>query len=361
MGRARFLAPALLIAAAALTASAAPATDRPDLLTSEVSRSAAFLRTHTASDDLWKQIKDGTGPVLDRVQKALADGHRLLALLRYASVQEGVTAATYIAERTAAQRQDAAAFEAEWKRMGGVLREERGAPAARALEGVSPAAVRAMGEAVLPQVRVYYDASLDYGRSTTPDSGLYYLGAAQSARDYVRLARRLSEPTRQAAPPVRSIAGELDALEAEMLAAYRPPLSIDKHREFIGASSALKEARELEAAGLRYGALLRYLQAVLRFASLRLSPLPPQDADGRLRALEARLNDARTDHTIGRVFAEAARSDLAEHAQDGAAVAATAVVSDVLPRYFAALDKAAPRAARVEPRVTVTLVRWPYT
>lgn len=361
MAPARFLAPALLIGAAASAAQAPPATEKPDPLAAEIERSAAFLRTHSASDDMWKQIKEGTDPVLERVQKSLASGHRLLALLRYAFVQEGVTAATYIAERTPSQRQDPAAFEAEWTRVGGVLQAERGAPSPRALEGVQPAAVRAMGEAVLPQVRIYYDASLDYGRSTTPDSGLYYLGAAQSARDYVRLVRRLSQPSRAALPPVRSIAGELDALEAEMLAAYRPPLSIDKHREFIGASAALKEARELDAAGLRYGALLRYLQAVLRFESLRLSPLPAADAEERLAALESRLDDARTDHSVGRVFAEAARADLVEHAQDGAAVSAAAVIADVLPRYFAALEKAPPRAAAVEPRVTVTLVRWPYT
>jgi hypothetical protein len=194
-----------------------------------------------------------------------------------------------------------------------------------------------------------------------PDSGLFYLGAARAARAFAGLARRLSVPSPLKAPALRALGPELDALEAEMLGAYRPPLSIDKHREFIGASSALKEARELDAAGLRYGALLRYLQAVLRFASLRAAPLPPAEAEARLRALEARLDEGRTDHTIGRVFAQAARSDLAEHARDGAAVSAAAVVAEVLPRYFAALDTAPPRAGRAEPRVTVTLVRWPYT
>ena len=40
---------------------------------------------------------------------------------------------------------------------------------------------------------------------------------------------------------------------------------------------------------------------------------------------------------------------------------APAIVSDLLPRYLAALEPAKPAAARPEPRVTDTLVRWPYT
>jgi hypothetical protein len=36
-------------------------------------------------------------------------------------------------------------------------------------------------------------------------------------------------------------------------------------------------------------------------------------------------------------------------------------VSDVLPKYFAALAPAPPVATLPDPEVTVTLVRWPYT
>ena len=109
-------------------------------------------------------------------------------------------------------------------------------------------------------------------------------------------------------------------------------------------------------------ALLRYLQSVLRFASLRTATPPPAPAlKETLATLDARLSQGGVDHTIGRVFLEAARSDLAEHATDGKAVAAAAVANDVLPRYFAALTPARPPAPRATPRVTLTLVRWPYT
>ena len=39
------------------------------------------------------------------------------------------------------------------------------------------------------------------------------------------------------------------SIEDELLAAYRPPTSIDSHPIFIRASALLKEARELDAAG----------------------------------------------------------------------------------------------------------------
>ena len=40
---------------------------------------------------------------------------------------------------------------------------------------------------------------------------------------------------------------------------------------------------------------------------------------------------------------------------------AAAVVTDILPRYFSALDPPKPAPAKPPAAVTVTLVRWPYT
>src|SRR5262245_17502210 len=361
--RTPLIAAVLLLAARTAAPAAAPGrSPQAEAVATELARWSAFLKGNAATDDLWKDIKQSTEPALARAEKALADEHPLLAMLRLGSVNENLAAATYLGQRTPEQRKDNAAFEAEWKRVGEELRPQMGAPATHAFDGVRPALLRAMGEAALPQVRIYYDASLEYGRNTTPDSGLYYLGAALAARDFGALARRLSAGPSLAAPPLRPLGPDLDALEAEMLAAYRPPLSIDKHREFIGASSSLKEARELDAAGLREGALLRYLLAALRLGSLRAAtPTEAPALAQSLRALEARLQKGGVDHSLGRVFVESAQGDLSEHATDGQAVNAAAVVNDVLPRYFAALQPAPPQPRRAEARVTVTLVRWPYT
>jgi hypothetical protein len=357
------LAAAALAVAAQFVFAAAPRKGaQEEAVAAEIARWAAFLKASPPSDDFLKEIRQSTGPALVRAQKALADEHSLLAMLRLGSLHEGLTAATYVGQRPAEQRKDNAAFEQEWKRVGMDLRPQLEPPASGAFDGLRPALLRGMAEAAQPQVRIYYDASLEYGRNTTPDSGLYYLGAAQAARDFGGLARRLSDATAPAAPPLRALGADLDVLEGEMLAAYRPPLSIDKHREFIGASSALKEARELDAAGLRAGALLRYLLAAMRFGALRApTPTNAPALSESLRAEAARLGKRGVDHSLGRVFVEAAQGDLGDHAADGQALTAAAVVKEVLPRYFAALEPAAPPPPKPAARATVTLVRWPYT
>jgi hypothetical protein len=328
----------------------------------ELTRWSAFLHTHSADDEIWKQVKESSDPLLARTQQALLDGRSLLALQRFVALREGLSAAAYMGERSAGERKDMAAFEGEWKRMGSVLQGDLKAPSPAAFEGLRPAALRALGEASLAQVRVYYEASLEYGRNTMPDAGLYYLGAARAQQELSMLLRGLAQPTTLPAPAVRPIEAELDAFETELLAAYRPPASIDKHREFIGISAALKEARELSAAGLDHGALLRYLQAAQRFGPLRPDAGRADEAAiaGRLRDVRERLAASGVDHSLARMFVEGAEANLAERSEAGSAIA-LAIADQVLPRYLAALEPERPRAPRPDPGVTVTLVRWPYT
>jgi hypothetical protein len=355
--RRRVLAVALALASSGAIA-AAPATDDP--LAAEIDRWRNFLRTNPANDEIWKQIKEGSEATLTRAADALAAGRRWLALQRLAYAREGLLAATYMGERPASQRKDQAAFEQEWRRMGEVLADRLSAPAADALADLRPAAVRALAEAALPQVRVYYDASLDYGRSTMPDSGLYYLGSAAAQRDFLSFARGIGGASAPPAPPLRRLSAELDQLEDDLLAAYRPPASIEQHGQFIAASAMLKEARELDALSLRYGALFRYLLALYRFAPLRagVPPADPARTPEALAAFAPRLAAPGVDHTLGRLFLELGESEAATAA--GVANAA-AVARDVLPRYFAALDPAPARPASPAPALAITLVRWPYT
>lgn len=324
------------------------AANAKDPLASEIERWTALLSSKPAGDKTWGPVKQAGEPALAQAGEALREGRRLLAAQRLFAVREDIAAAVYLSERSAETRRDLAGFEAEWARMGSALKDSLGAPDPKVLEGVEPAAVRALGEAALPQIRGYYEASLEYGRNTMPGQGLYYLGAAQAERELVDLSRTLSQPSGRRAPPLRSITPELSALESELLAAYRPPASIDKHGQFIGISSTLKEARELDAAGLRFGALLRYLQAALRFAPLRGGT----GSTGQLSKVEARLSAPDVDHSLGRLFLEIAQAE---------PESAAAIADHVLPRYFAALEPAPAQAPKPAPQVTVTLVRWPYT
>ena len=125
----------------------------------------------------------------------------------------------------------------------------------------------------------------------------------------------------------------------------------------------------LDEAGLRNGAMLRYLQASLRFAPLRAAVLgdtartrsPAQSMAEGMDAAQGRVTGSKgVDHSIARLFLETALADL-DTVDAASARIADAVISDVIPRYFAALEPAEPETTAAEPRVTVTLVRWPYT
>lgn len=315
-----------------------------DPLADEIARSSAAVAALPTSDPFAKDIRESAEPMLERARAALAAGRRCQALHLYAQAFELVTAGSALVKRTAAERADMAVFEAQW-RAGADLRTPAVAPPWH------PALLRALGEAAAAQGPVLYDASLDYGRSTTPDSGFYYLEAARAERDFVAVLERLQERTALKAPPVRDIAVEIDALRGELLSAYVPPASIDRHSEFIAASSALKEAGELNAAGRHHGALLKYLQGALRLGRLR-APLPQPP--------EARLPRG-VDHSIAQAFVEAASE--ASASPDAERRRTAQAVSDVvLPAYLRAIAPAVrtPPAAHVPP-ATVTLVRWPYT
>jgi hypothetical protein len=233
---------------------------------------------------------------------------------------------------------------------------------------LQPAVLRALGEASLSQVKVYRDASLEYGRNTMPENGFFYLGTARAQLGFVELLPSFSAGTAgntgRAAIAPRSLSSELDALEAELLAAYRPPAAIERHPEFIRASAALKEARELEAAGHRHGALLRYLQAAQRAAPLLASPPAPAKASAAstlLKDWQSRLSQEAKDHSLAQLFLEEAQAALEGDTAAANPTAAAIIANDVLPRYLSALKPAKQAPAKPAAAVTVTLVRWPYT
>ena len=351
------------MAAALAAAALAPAPADP--LAADIDRGAAYLRTHDtdAKDELWADLKGYLTPAATKTEQALREGRRLLALQRLASWRPQLTAYQYV-EGLSAERKETAAFEAAWTREGPTLGKEAPERAAAQVATLRPAAVRALAEAAQPQIRGYYEASLEYGRNTMPESGVFYIGSARGQRDFIELCATLREPADRPAPALRSISGEIDALEKEILAAYRPPASIDRHSEFIGVSATLNEARELDEAGLRFGALLRYLQAALRFAALRPAPAAAPsaaDLDQKLTGLDGRLRAGASDDTIGRIFLQSAQSEVAAASSGGNLASAAAIANDVLPRYFATLEPARPAAPAPAPAVTVTLVRWPYT
>lgn len=345
----------LFIVLLAVFSAVSRAVSTRDPLATEIERWTAAVRDTSIRDELWKQSLPSVTPVLSGAADALHQNRRLLALHRLARARTTLAASVY-----AREHQDAGAalpaLEAEWTRVGTQLAKDS-ASVVTAVAGIQPAAVRALAEAAVHQLRIYHGASLDYARSTEPVYGLYYLGVTAAQREFIDLCRKLDGRADGKAPALRSLATEIDSLESELLTAYRPPASIDRHPEFIRVSADIKEARELDASGLRYAALLRYLEASQRVGLLVETPPTAPDTVAIRAALdrfEQELARERVDHSIARLFIETARSDLS-------APVARMVVARSLPRYRAALGPAPPAAARPKPALAVTLVRWPFT
>ena len=374
VARATLLVVAVLAAASLVFA----AGDRrgADPLAEAIERGGDYVRTSHDSSDTWQQVRDASGPMYARAARALKDGRRMLALQRLAAARLNVAAYAYVSAQPEHALTDTTGLAAWWVREGDSLatflgrtppsrrRGRDGEDPAAIVATLHPAAIRAVAETALPQIRNYYDAALTYGYATQPQFGFFYVGVARAQREMFALCRDLSQPAAKPEPAFRSIAAELDTLHAHVLAAYRPPLSIDRHPEFIGVSSAIKEARELDAAGLRRGALLRYLVAAQRFAAFHPAAASPDSATlaQRLAAFEARVAAAPEDHSIADVLLESAHSEIETTKPGEVSPVAAAVVDEVMPLYFAALAPAPPVAALAKkPEATVTLVRWPYT
>lgn len=350
----------LVLAFGALATCGGRAGVAADPIADDVARWKGWFAADTVTVGFVAQVKRSATTALTSAAEALGKGRRAFALLRLGNVRANLEPALYPATRANVSLEE---VDAERARLAPRFDPAALQPLTRA-SGTSVLGL-ALAQASAMQARQTFDASPAYGQATEPLYGMYYLAQGVSYLDYAAFVARAGaslRSARQRAPKLRSLAREIHALRDEMLAAYRPPLSIDRHPEYIGASSATKEALEYDAAGLDEAALLRYLQAALRFAPLRASAasLPAPALAARMEAARRQLAEPGVDHSLGTLFLEVAASD-ADTASAGHAAIASAVVQGVLPRYFSALGPASATDAAKTPEVTVTLVRWPYT
>src|SRR5512141_2282708 len=89
------------------SSSSSPSSSSPKSpysLAAEIAREAAVVKDLPDSDDMFKQLKDGVGPVLGRAEEALGAGRRMLALQRLAPAFANVAAAEYLKSLPAATR-----------------------------------------------------------------------------------------------------------------------------------------------------------------------------------------------------------------------------------------------------------------
>ena len=305
---------------------------------------------------------------LQQVRKALDAGYVYASLYGLEPAMLNIATLQYTLSKVGLESKGLEAFEKEWQRVGTQLKaEEQGLTDAK-LSSL-PSAVRAMVEAAQVQSRTYYQAARLYGRETTPQYGLQYVGLSKGYLDFAVWCADLQFPNSPAwkgHSPGNDIAG----LEKEVIRNYSQPQALKQNEEFIGINSRLNFARELDKQGRWEGALQIYLNASLAYGLIN----PPSAGDLQLGALQEeskglrnRLAAGHLDWSLGQMYWEIAQLDLegqADKKMDKAdAIHAGVILKEVLPRYLSYLEHSAPTASATPAaaQVTVTLVRWPYT
>jgi hypothetical protein len=285
----------------------------------------------------------------------------------------GQAAGTLQGVRLAIDRDDAvksggmAGFEAEWGKVNAGLSAIEQEAQGKNWAGV-PAAVRALSETARVRIAPLMEGSRGFAVATGPGDGLFYMGQAVGEAEFARFCARAGLARKGRAFPLRPLLAELAALQEKTNAAFQPPKSIDLHPRFIALNSALKTARELDAARFYAGALYQYLEAVRHYGML--DAVEPDDAakaalKQTVAALRRKLEASKDDDSIAQLFAERAASQVAH--VDGSAPSkdewrsARTIVEQVLPAYYAACKPAAGTHGTPGKTVEITLVRWPYT
>ncbi|MGH9374505.1 MAG: hypothetical protein ACRD15_23555, partial [Vicinamibacterales bacterium] len=142
---------------AAGTQAAIPRAQK-DPLAAEIARWSSLIATDTRTDTLWLEARKSSEAALRQGEEALRQGRRLVALERLAAVSQQLGAALYVTGRPAEERKNLPAFEVEWKRVGGVIRDvvSPGGRAAESLATIRPALARALAELSISQARESY-------------------------------------------------------------------------------------------------------------------------------------------------------------------------------------------------------------
>lgn len=334
------------------------AADIRDKLLTAIAQLRAHASSQPQNDELWRDVQNDVTVMLTRAEASLQAGRLYLAV-----DELGRARVTFGAYEDARQQTP---FDVAWKTDRPQLVSLDAAARNRDWSDV-PAAVRALAETAQGQTMALVDASKAYAEVTSEKSGLYYLGEAKADEQFATYVYSLAFRRSGTLFAARAVSADIQKLQQQVTASFKPPLSIDRHSDFIRLNSMLKLARELDASGLHYGAAFQYLSAIQQFGVIKETP-PTSGQQAHLRQALAneheRLSKTAHDDSLALMFVERAQERLTlhdNHPSDADWTAIAAIVEHVLPAY-AELQTAAPKAPKQNPNeVVLTLVRWPYT
>jgi len=337
----------------------------------EIARISTALAAKPDSDKGWKEAKPDIASGLKAANDSLAAGRDFVALEQLADGWINFAVTESMLDNPDSAKQGLPGFEAEWHKTDAYMKlcEQR---YEEGRKNLLPLAVRAIAETNAAESRTYYNSSRAYAIASPPgpaaaQAGLNVLGAAKGSIEFAVFCESLHFEDVPPPAPLRSLAPELRQLEASMIAAYQPPRSIDKHSEFIAMHSALKEAGDLETAHLYAGALYKYLDALEMFETLNASSSGNTPTPEELQKKVQQMHDSFTpgaDSSLLQLFLERSAGNAgADAAAKGPSKSQTqqAILTKVVPAYYAALKPQELSSQPVAKTITVTLVRWPYT
>jgi hypothetical protein len=375
--RTSYLRPVVLLTLAAFTMPAAASWQRDAAvkIEAEVDLLRKSLAAKPDSDPQWKEAKAAIGRTLDQAADELRGGRLYVSLERISGALVSFRGLERAGGKTDDEllNQGLPGIETEIKKarveLARSIQESRPDSSANVSLVIRALTEKAQGEAA-DLIEGGRGFALLTGsaadRVNNFSSALYYVGNSEGQSEAIAFYRSLNLPRTGAPSPflLRSVSPELGCLQDQTTAAFKPPRSVEQHSDFIRLNATLKQAGELDAAHLYAGALYQYLDAVQQFEKLG-SPAPDVQRQSKLKAdvqeMHARLRASKQDSSLAQLFLERAESRLAKSPSEDDWKAVQAIVEHVLPAYFAMSKPAPVRDQPALARVTVTLVRWPYT
>jgi len=359
----------LAVVIAAIMALALPAAgqDAASQIRAEAERLQQSLKNKPVS---YPDLPDASTIIANGLKEAIqgeSAGRLYFSLEKLCQMTDFLYGARAMTDKTEAVKTGLPAYEAEWEKVSSsVTAVNRQAREKNWTD--SPVALRALSETAQGMTIPLLEGARGFAVSTEPKDGLFNLGQAEGQAEFAAFSTTL-HLSRQGAPyPLRSLMPEIEALQEKTTDAFRPPRSIDLHPIFMSLNSALKQARELDAAKCYAGALFQYLYAVGFYGMLDAAPLDASQQatlKGALGAARQKFGGSQRDDSIAQFFLEKAESQVSHF--DGSAPSADdwrvakVLVDQVLPAY-SALDKPLFGAQRASGKtIDITLVRWPYT
>ncbi len=332
---------------------------------SKIDQLRQFAAAQSPDDENWKDLKPGADRYLMLADEALRSGRLYFAIEEVGKANEYEAAYQFMKQGPATLTMSS--FESQWKKSSVTLAALDREAKQRKWTGV-PIAVRALAESAQGQGPNLVEASRAYATVTNAEAGYFYLGQANADEEFARFVHSLGVKSKNTSFAPRSILPEIQKLQDKINAAFVPPKSIEKHKDFIRLNSTLKLAGELDAAQLYAGALYQYLQSVIQFELLEAKDVDTEHRSAlrdQIAAARKKVEGSRTDDSLAQMFVERAETLIAN--KDGKDATqeewknAAVVINAALPAYYEAQSSHSNLPAQQKDAVTVTLVRWPYT